>query len=630
MAGTLRRMHHRQLCHGDVQPENIVLDANDNPVLIDGLVNLLLSEAKSDSRVGLSGYISPEQQDTGDITYASDLYSLGVVITKVLTNRLPSQTVLADGTRVDLPSFPPTHSVWEPFVRKLVDPDPDKRFASTLLLNDALNAIDLDASSSANVVKANIVTSAEIAAVVPDLAEEQDVREAAVRTEKKLARAAHIAWIIVPIFLIGGLVLGSQVPAVQGFIADLGIIEHPNLHAARQQVLALRADTNQDLQSIIAAYRNVQSYAPDEYEALEAEITEVKAEWSQAIETGLATNELVRAEQLAIQLTRQDPTDEAAAELYERVQVRKRAMATLADAEAQFRTYSSTDSARTLVSTYKEVVRLYPTSEGALSRLDTLAARFSERALTAIAQSNLNDARIMLALAESANSAHTGVLTARDQLKNEEGLQAAIKADLDLASRHRAAGSLIMPTSENAAAVYQRVLASDPQNPRASQGLLEIHGQVRVQFDELIEANRLSEIENWLEAAKAVDLAPELIDELSDKRDNLLILLAKADELVRIAEELFLKGYITAPVQENAVQQLRAALRHDPINQRAHALLAECADRLIRVAQEAYSANMSERAFEYLAHAATVQPENRKIAQLRRVWQDSIALGLSR
>ena len=94
VVGALEHAHQRGLIHRDIKPTNIMVDEqrNDHVTLMDfGLVRAAEDSGltKTGTIVGTPEYMSPEQAEGEDIDHRTDIYSLGVVLFKMLTGRVP-------------------------------------------------------------------------------------------------------------------------------------------------------------------------------------------------------------------------------------------------------------------------------------------------------------------------------------------------------------------------------------------------------------------------------------------------------------------------------------------------------------------------------------------------------------
>src|SRR5262245_19765231 len=98
------------------------------------------TDTGTDFAVGTPGYISPEQVRGEEVTYRSDLYSVGVILFEMLTGKLPftgdetMDVLLAHATEVP-PSFGAVGASWvspavEAVVRSCLAKDPKERPAS--------------------------------------------------------------------------------------------------------------------------------------------------------------------------------------------------------------------------------------------------------------------------------------------------------------------------------------------------------------------------------------------------------------------------------------------------------------------------------------------------------------------
>lgn len=92
IAGALDYAHGQGIIHRDLKPGNILLDADNNAYLMDFGIAKVITETKGGALSALLGtpaYIAPEMWQAFTIDHRADIYSLGVVVYRLLTGKLP-------------------------------------------------------------------------------------------------------------------------------------------------------------------------------------------------------------------------------------------------------------------------------------------------------------------------------------------------------------------------------------------------------------------------------------------------------------------------------------------------------------------------------------------------------------
>lgn len=144
--------HRRGVIHRDVKPENIILDEERRPYLMD--FGIAKSEAslvrtQTGTVLGSPAYIAPEQLTGAVVDGRADLFALAVTLYRMLTGAFPfyDEDVFRMATkRLTMPPRPMS-AVWpeadprlESVVMRALEREPDRRFATAGQMRDVLAA----------------------------------------------------------------------------------------------------------------------------------------------------------------------------------------------------------------------------------------------------------------------------------------------------------------------------------------------------------------------------------------------------------------------------------------------------------------------------------------------------------
>jgi serine/threonine-protein kinase len=150
--------HRRLIVHRDLKPSNILVMTDGQVKLLDFGIAKLLGDEEGDGSVTREGrslltpdYAAPEQILGGDVTIASDVFALGVVLYEMLTNMRPYQRNAAtpfelaarvDGETPERPSIAARdrrlRGDLDTIVMKALARDPERRYASAAAFADDL------------------------------------------------------------------------------------------------------------------------------------------------------------------------------------------------------------------------------------------------------------------------------------------------------------------------------------------------------------------------------------------------------------------------------------------------------------------------------------------------------------
>ena len=224
----LAAAHHQDIIHRDIKPQNIMIQPDGNIKVMDfGIARAKNStEQKTQMVLGTAHYISPEQAQGKNLTAASDIYSLGIVLYEAVSGKVPFDgpdavsVALKQVEEVPAPLIdvvPGIDKIFSDIVAIALEKQPNRRFASAIdmghLLDDyAHNRKPAAAAATTQMMNAPAARTVAMAGAAapqrqvtpPEEEEEKKPNRKKVAIIVAICAAVVIAGIVAAVLLLGG------------------------------------------------------------------------------------------------------------------------------------------------------------------------------------------------------------------------------------------------------------------------------------------------------------------------------------------------------------------------------------------------------------------------------------------
>jgi len=150
----LHSAHKANIVHLDIKPANFLIDRGNNIMLTDfGLAQKIVKEASEVGEreaFGTPAYVSPEQINRAPTDQRTDIYSLGATLFHLMTGQQPFNGPTLEDIiwghlekpfPVELAREANVPTGWIHLMKKMMEREPDKRFADYRELREALDSV---------------------------------------------------------------------------------------------------------------------------------------------------------------------------------------------------------------------------------------------------------------------------------------------------------------------------------------------------------------------------------------------------------------------------------------------------------------------------------------------------------
>lgn len=629
LADCLGYVHRHGVVHRDIKPANILFRENGTPVLTDfGIAKTLAAESGltlDNTALGSPHYLSPEQAQSQKLDGRTDIYSLGIVFYEMITGARPFNGKTAIDTIMaqiqnPVPELPAEHQRFQKLLQLMLAKKPERRFPSAAELVKFVSVLarktSADADPAATVAipvkkRARKKASAD-SALEPTVVLKQghSPPKPAGKPGRKRRRR--------------GLVFASlSIAALAAGVAFIPFDEPPF-----DQLSLDALPFSEILRTGDSPAKPAHARAP----TADAPVAKTAAEPGLARDTP-ATDEpnaptppaFTPVEQAPSEHTvATSPGDEQAPSQQARVsddsavriqkQTEQRVMqhllqARLAFAEEKFIVPLSESA----LYHYNEVLTLQSENGEAAQGITNIAHHYADRAQAKLGSSLFDEAKTLIDRGMVAQPQNARLLSLKQQTLQAK--QDKIDKRLQQAHDAFAQQKLLFPPKESAYYHFNQVLAIQPDNAKANNGLNDIANRYLTFAQTKLDQSRFDETVRLIDRGLKVRPRHERL--LALKQKAVAVKAHTIKTHLRKARQAYSRDNLMDPQKDSAYHHYKQVLEVQSDHPGAHKGLADIANRYAVLAQAKLDKFEYDDAKTLIDRGLTVKPKHERLLVLK-------------
>ena len=271
---------------------------------------------------------------------------------------------------------------------------------------------------------------------------------------------------------------------------------------------------------------------------------------------------------------------------------------------------------------YKKILTLRSDQPEAIQGLSVLAQRYKNLINATIDEKSWDQAEQQIEELKLITDDPGVIKPLQARLKDYEKSLQMIAKDLARADRYLKQNRLTRPQSANALFLYTKVLAVDPDNQRANEGVNNIVARLSDVMRKQVKSGRIRSAEKTFEKIESIDPNAPALKEAESKLAAIVERRKSIGKMLKSAERDFIRGNLTRPSGNNAYTKYREVLRISPRNKEAKAGL----DRIYAYYVSSYYQYLNEARFDKAKNVVNTLRQidygKKQIVILRRMIQE--------